>query len=109
MNVRDLAVKFTSYAQYIALREWAREHKMLPVLMCVAPDIAQVRRMQRMAQARLTSPPVVVVWTTTEVLLNEQEPLAPIWLQGIPRNNQAMRSSSSLRQNLFEMILELRS
>jgi len=26
MNVRDLAVKFTSYASYIATREWAREH-----------------------------------------------------------------------------------
>ena len=25
MNVRDLAVKFTSYASYIASREWARE------------------------------------------------------------------------------------
>ena len=25
MNVRDLAIKFTSYAQYIASREWARE------------------------------------------------------------------------------------
>ena len=27
---------------------------MLPVLVCVAPDIAQERRMQRVAQARLT-------------------------------------------------------
>ncbi len=25
MNVRDLAIKFASYAQYIASREWARE------------------------------------------------------------------------------------
>ena len=54
MNVRDLAIKFTSYAHYIASREWAREHSMLPVLVCVAPDIAQERRMQRVAQARLT-------------------------------------------------------
>ena len=37
MNVRDLAVKFTSY---IASREFAREHSILPVLICVAPDIA---------------------------------------------------------------------
>ncbi len=55
MNVRDLAIKFTSYAHYIASREWAREYSMLPVLVCVAPDIAQERRMQRVAQARLTS------------------------------------------------------
>ena len=41
MNPRDLVVKFTSYAQYIASREWAREHKMPRVLMCVAPDIAR--------------------------------------------------------------------
>ena len=47
MNVRDLAVKFASYASSIASREWAREHSMLPVLVCVAPDIAQERRMQR--------------------------------------------------------------
>ena len=81
MNVRDLAVKFTSYAHYIASREWAREHSMLPVLVCVAPDIAQERRMQRVAQARLTQFAGLVVWTTTEVLLNEHGPLAPIWLQ----------------------------
>ena len=65
MNVRDLAVKFTSYAHYIASREWAREYSMLPVLVCVAPDIAQERRMQRVAQARLTSPAGLMVWTTT--------------------------------------------
>ena len=41
MNARDLAVKFTSYASYIASREWAREHSMLPVIICVAPDIAR--------------------------------------------------------------------
>jgi hypothetical protein len=84
MNVRDLAVKFTSYAYYIASREWAREHSMLPVLVCVAPDIAQEKRMQRVAQARLAHTPGVVLWTTTEVLLNEHGPLASIWLQGIP-------------------------
>ena len=41
MNPRDLVVKFTTYAQYIASRKWAREHKMPPVLMCVAPNIAR--------------------------------------------------------------------
>jgi hypothetical protein len=55
-HVRDLAVNFTSYAHSIASREWARERSMLPVLVCVAPDIAQ---------ASLTSPPRLVVWTTT--------------------------------------------
>ena len=41
MNVRDLSVKFTSYAHYIASREWTRERSKLPVLICVAPDIAR--------------------------------------------------------------------
>ena len=36
MNVRDLTIKFTAYASYIATRQWAREHSMLPVLVCVA-------------------------------------------------------------------------
>jgi len=104
MNVRDLAVKFTSYAHYIASREWAREHSMLPVLVCVAPDIAQERRMQRVAQARLTSTPGLMVWTTTRVRLDEQGPLAPIWLQKRPQRSQAAQSGISLRQCLFDVI-----
>ena len=51
MNVRDLAIKFTAYAHYILSREWAREGSQLPVLVCIAPDITQERRMQRVAQA----------------------------------------------------------
>ncbi len=102
MNPRDLVVKFTSYAQYIASREWAREHKMPPVLMCVAPDIAQERRMQRVAKARLTSPSGAMMWTTTEVLLNEQGPLAPIWLQRRPQSSQAAPSGCMLRRCLFK-------
>jgi len=53
MNVRDLATKFLSYAYYIGSREWAREWATLPWLVCVAPDIAQERRVQRMAQVNL--------------------------------------------------------
>jgi hypothetical protein len=41
MNVRELAVKFDAYQQYISSREWARERSSLPRLLCVAPDIAQ--------------------------------------------------------------------
>jgi predicted transcriptional regulator len=102
MNVRDLAIKFTSYAHYITSREWARERSMLPLLICVAPDIAQERRMQRVAEARLPHTPGVVVWTTTEVLLNEHGPLAPIWLQAIPQRRQAASSDGSLRQGIFD-------
>ena len=57
---------------------------MLPVLVCVAPDIAKERRVQRVAQARLTpTPGGQSLWATTEVLLNEHGPLASIWLQGL--------------------------
>jgi hypothetical protein len=45
MNARDLAIKFTSYGHYLASREWARECSRIPALVCVAPDIAQERRM----------------------------------------------------------------
>ena len=100
MNVRDLAVKFTSYAHYIASREWAIEHSMLPVLVCVA----QERRVQRVAQTRLTQSAGLVVWTTTEVLLNEHGPLAPIWLQCRPLSSQAALTGSMLRQCLFDVI-----
>ena len=104
MNVRDLVIKFTSYAQYIASREWVREHSMLPMLICVAPDISQERRMQRVAQDRLTQSAGLLVWTTTEVMLNEYGLLSPIWLQGLPQRSQDAKPGSVLRQCLFDMI-----
>ncbi len=98
MNVRDLSIKFLSYAHYIASREWARERSMLPLLICVAPDIAQERRIQRVARDRLTSTPELVVWTTTEGLLNRHGPLASIWLQGVPQRSHIAQLGSSLRR-----------
>ncbi len=82
MNTRDLAVKFASYAHYMMSREWAREGAKPPWLLCVAPELAQERRMQRVAQASLTFTTGLVIWTTTAVLLHEHEPLAPIWSPG---------------------------
>ena len=104
MNVRDLAIKFTSYAHYISSREWARESSAVPLLICIAPDIAQERRVQRVAQARLAPTPGVVVWTTTEVLLNENGSLAPIWLQSTPQRSQATQPSNTLRRRLSDVI-----
>ena len=103
MNVRDLPVKFTSYAHYIASREWAREHSILPMLICVAPDIAQEKRMQRVAQDRLMRSPGVVVWTTTAELLKDHGPLAPIWLQSKSQSSQGAQSDALFRQCLFKM------
>ncbi len=104
MNVRDLSIKFTSYAHYVATREWARESARLPRLLCIAPDIAQERRIQRVAQARLAPTTALAVWTTTEVLLNEHGPLASIWLSGMPQGNQAAPLAGSLRQCLSEIM-----
>ena len=77
---------------------------MLPRLLCVAPDIAQERRMLRVAQARLSSTPGSVLWTTTEVLLNEHELLSPVWLQGMPQCSHEAQPDGSLRQSLSDVL-----
>ena len=101
MNVRDLAIKFTSYAHYIASREWAREHSMLPGLICIAPAIAQERRVQRVALARLKQCTGLEVWTTTEVLFLEHGPLSPVWIQVLLQRDQAAKPGSVSRQCVF--------
>ena len=102
MNARDLAVKFEAYEHYVASRDWAREFASVPGLMCVAPDIAQERRMQRAGQASLTHTPGLVLWSTTEVLLNEYGPLAPVWVQSSPARDHAAQSGNPARQRLFD-------
>jgi hypothetical protein len=104
MNARDLTIKFISYAHFIAFREWARESSMPPVLICVAPDISQERRMQRVTRARLGKTPGLVQWTTTEHLLNEYGPLAPIWLQYIPQHIQVAQPLVLPRQIVFGIV-----
>jgi predicted transcriptional regulator len=106
MNVRDLAVKFASYAFYIASREWAREGSMLPVLVCVAPEIAQEKRLAHVVRARSAQADGFVVWTTTEVLLNSYGPLAPIWLRTIPTLSQVEQPGIGQRQILFAVDLQ---
>jgi hypothetical protein len=106
MNVRDLPVKFTSYAHYIASREWARECSLLPALVCIVPDIGQERRMVRVVQTRLAQAPGLVLWITTEVLLNNYGPLVPIWLKNIPLHSQFEQPSNIHRQLIFDMVPE---
>ncbi len=93
MNVRDLTIKFSSYAHYIASREWAREHSLLPRLLCVAPDIAQERWMQRVAQASLTQSSGLVIRTTTVTQLAERGLLAAIWSQVVPSDDGPVATS----------------
>jgi hypothetical protein len=59
--------------------------------------------MRHVALAKLTHMSGVVVWTTTEVLLKDHGPLAPIWLQNKPQSSQGAQSDSSLRQCVFTM------
>jgi hypothetical protein len=108
MSVRDLAVKFTSYAHFVRSREWARDDARVPWLVCVAPDIAQERRIQRVAQPTLSHLPGVELWTTTEVLLNEQGPLASIWLKSMARPGQTLLVKSPSRKCLFDTMLSER-
>jgi hypothetical protein len=104
MNVRDLTVKFTSYAHYLASREWAREGAIPPSLLCVAPELAQERRIQRVAQTSLSPITRLVVWTTTAVLLREYGPLAPIWSPGAPPSGQVAKAGGPPRRCLFQTI-----
>lgn len=104
MNVGDLAIKFTSYASYIATREWAREWTALPWLLCVVPELAQERRIQRVAQTSLAHVTGLVIRTPTTVLLHEQGPLAPIWSPCLPLPNRAAQPKDSLRRCVFETI-----
>jgi len=104
MNVRDLAIKFTSYAHFIASRQWAGEDARVPWLLCVAPDIAQEKRIQRVTQARLAHTAGLVICTTTEVLLNEHGPLAPIWRLRTAGCGQEGRAGSVQRNGLLQLL-----
>jgi predicted transcriptional regulator len=106
MNVRDLVTKFISYVQYIDSREWAKDWSTVPLLICVAPDIAQEKRMQRVALTKLACIPNIVFWTTTEEVFNELGPLAPIWSRGILTRVQGVQQSYSLRQRVFDVVPE---
>lgn len=94
MTGAALAVKLRAYAHYIGSREWARELRPLPVLLVVTPDPGQEQRIQRLswtcAEAGL------IVRTTTSSRLEQQGPLAPIWLTMPPNQPH------SLRQPLLE-------
>jgi len=102
MNVRDLAIKFSSYAYYLASREWAREEMSPPRLLVVAPEVAQERRIQQVAQANLTPHTELAFWTTTAGLLHEYGPLAPIWSVGLPLPSQAAQPKRMPRRSAFE-------
>ncbi len=79
---------------------------MLPALVCVTPDIGQEQRMVRIVRTRLAKAPGLVLWTTTEVLLNTYGPLVPIWLKNIPQRSQVQQLSNLRRQLIFDLVPE---
>lgn len=93
MNARDLQVKFTTYNTYLVTREWARENRVPPLLLCVTPDIAQERLLMQVAHAKLVSQSHVFLYTTTMSLLAREGILAPIWRQVLGKQ-QGQRPSS---------------
>lgn len=106
MSVCDLAIKFSADAHYMASRQWIRESSLLTVLACIAPDIAQARRMIRVALSRLAHASGLVLWTTTEVLLNKYGAGAAIWLQHMPQCSQDVQLGGLLRQVIFATVPE---
>jgi len=102
MNVRDLAIKFAAYTQYITSREWARERSHLPLLLCVTPDIAQERRIVRVSQTLLLHVSGLALWTTTAEQLDEFGPLGPIWRQLSGANRGTKPVEVPTRQCVFD-------
>ena len=104
MNVRDLAVKFTSYASSIASREWARER-------IEAASARLCRAGHRAGEAHATGgsgQTHVSSWIggvdDHGGALERTRAIAPIWLQNKPQSSQAAQSGSALRQCLFDVI-----
>ena len=95
MVLRDLATKFTTYARYVAYRSWVKEHAVLPLLLTVASDIGQERRIRRVAEPQLAHTPGLVMQITTASLLAAQGPLALIWFQVVPQKDRLVVSSRS--------------
>ncbi len=94
MSLRDLRVKFTTYAMYLLSREWARSSPSLPALLCVAPEMAQERRLAEAASQCLVQVPAAFrMYTTTTNLLMRQSILAPIWQQVVLCDQQMPHAS----------------
>ncbi len=84
MSTPDLAVKCTTYARYVASREWFKQETALPFLLVVTPDPGQERRLGRVARATMTDECGLIIRTTTLTRMQEQGLLGPIWNQVLP-------------------------
>lgn len=102
MHMKDLQIKFATYAMYLVSREWARSSPYLPTLLCVTPEIGQERRLAEAARRCLVHMPAAFrVYTTIFPLLATQGVLAPIW-QPVALVDQQVHFSDKRRIALFE-------
>lgn len=89
MTPGNLQTKFATYAMYLASREWASSSPYVPALLCVAPDIAQERRLAQVATQLLTQVPSAFrFYTTTASLLATRGVLEPVWQQVVLSGQQ---------------------
>ena len=65
MGTRDLAVKLSTYAQYMASREWFKQEAALPLMLVVTPDPGQEMRLGRVSTATLIGGCGLIIHTTT--------------------------------------------
>jgi DNA-binding IclR family transcriptional regulator len=86
MATRDLAIKFRTYGQYMASREWFKQETTLPLLLVVTPDQGQEMRIDRVAKATLTDSCGLIIRTTTLTRLRRQGLLGTIWNQVFPQS-----------------------
>ncbi len=89
MTGAALAVKLHAYAHYTHSREWARELRPLPGLLVVTPDPGQEQRIQRLAWTCAEAG--LMIRMTTVSRLEQQGPLAPIWLTMLSNQPHALR------------------
>jgi DNA-binding MarR family transcriptional regulator len=91
MTSGALERKFFAYAHYVHSREWARELRPLPTLLVVTPDPGNEARIERIARPCVEGG--LIVRTTTTSRLEQQGPLAMIWLTTLAGRQQPQRQS----------------
>jgi DNA-binding MarR family transcriptional regulator len=91
MTGAALAVKLQAYAHYARSREWARELRPMSSLLVVTPDPAQEQRVLRIARTCVEAG--LVICTTTASRIEQQGPLAPIWLTLLANQPHLLRQT----------------
>ncbi len=104
MDTKDLMEKFASYQYYIRVREWSREHLLLPWLLIVVPDYDQERRITRILTQHFSAISGLTLRITTASRMADRGPLAEIWLPVLPvREARQDQQQGAPRCRFFEV------